>query len=205
VALGGSTARRVAADLIAITIIAALYTAKLNLLSLLAAIALIALYGALQARGKGSRSIRTPWIHVPIAVLAWYLIHDSGVHATVAGVALGVIAALVVGKFVGVLGGAWTATRLGIARLGEELHWRDLAGVGFTVSLLIGDLAYAGTSRFERVTTAVLGASLIASVSAAVTFRIRGRRRVRGVDETGDAGHARTGSDEPAQGRRRTT
>ncbi|MGH3389314.1 MAG: Na+/H+ antiporter NhaA [Actinomadura sp.] len=229
-------------DLIAITIIAILYTDKLDLRSLLAAVALIALYGSLQAL-----DVRAPWIHIPIAVFVWYLVHGSGVHATVAGVtlglltspreaaggrrtnaeqadhmlrpisaglcvpifaflaagvaltpsaltglftdrvALGVIAALVIGKFVGVLGGAWVATRLGFARLGEELNWRDLAGVatlagvGFTVSLLIGDLAYAGADRSERVTTAVLGASLIASVSAAVIFRIRGRRRVRRV------------------------
>jgi NhaA family Na+:H+ antiporter len=51
------------------------------------------------------------------------------------------------------------------------------AGVGFTVSLLIGDLAYTGTDRFERVTTAVLIASLIASLSAAAAFRVRVRQR----------------------------
>ena len=124
----------------------------------------------------------------------------SGVFAD--RVALGVLAALVIGKFVGVLGGAWAATRLGLARLGDELHWHDLAGVaalagvGFTVSLLIGDLAYAGTIRFERVTTAVLSASVIASVSAAVIFRIRGRRRSRGSNEKGNAGHAGAGSGE---------
>lgn len=55
-------------------------------------------------------------------------------------VVLGVIAGLVVGKFLGVFGGAWLAVRLGLARLSEELHWRDmaavsiLAGIGFTVS-----------------------------------------------------------------------
>jgi Na+:H+ antiporter, NhaA family len=246
-------------DLIAITIIAVLYTATLHLLPLLAAAALIAVYGSLQARGVRGRPVRTPWIHVPLAILAWYLVHDTGVHATVAGVALGlltspreaptgrrtnaeqadrvlrpisaglcvpifaftaagaaltpsalrgvftdrvalgVIVALVIGKFVGVLGGAWTATRFGLARLGEGLRWRDLAGVaalagvGFTVSLLIGDLAYAGSVRFERVTTAVLSASLIASVSAAVIFRIIGRRELRGVDETGDETGGETG------------
>jgi hypothetical protein len=52
---------------------------------------------------------------------------------------------------------------------------------GFTVSLsrLIGDLAYTGRERFERVTTAVLIASLIASGSAAVAFRIRVHQRAR--------------------------
>src|SRR5207245_2206164 len=103
-------------------------------------------------------------------------------------VALGVIAGLVIGKFVGVFGGAWTAVRLGFARLGDELYWREiaavavLAGVGFTVSLLIGDLAYTGTPRNDRVTTAVLLASLLASAIAAVAFRIRVRQRAREMD-----------------------
>lgn len=51
-----------------------------------------------------------------------------------------------------------------------------LAGVGFTVSLLIGDLAYPETEHSERVTTAVLIASLIASVAATVAFRLRVRQ-----------------------------
>jgi NhaA family Na+:H+ antiporter len=98
-------------------------------------------------------------------------------------VALGVVVGLVVGKFLGVFGGAWLAVRLGLARLGGELHWRDiagasaLAGVGFTVSLLIGGLAYPDEARFERVTTAVLIASLIASTLATVAFRLRVRQR----------------------------
>ena len=98
-------------------------------------------------------------------------------------VALGVISGLVIGKFVGVFGGAWTAVRFGLATLGEELRWREiagvamLAGVGFTVSLLIGGLAYTDPSRFERVTTAVLIASIIASAAAAVVFRRRARPR----------------------------
>jgi Na+:H+ antiporter, NhaA family len=47
--------------------------------------------------------------------------------------------------------GAWSAVRLGFARPGDELYRREIAavgslsGVGFTVSLLIGDLAYTGT------------------------------------------------------------
>ena len=56
-----------------------------------------------------------------------------------------------------------------------------LAGVGFTVSLLIGDLTYTGTERFERVTTAVLIASVIASVAAAAAFRVRVRQRGRAL------------------------
>jgi NhaA family Na+:H+ antiporter len=46
------------------------------------------------------------------------------------------------------------------------------AGVGFTVSLLIGDLAYPETEHSERVTTAVL----VASVAATAAFRLRVRQ-----------------------------
>ena len=75
--------------------------------------------------------------------------------------------------------------RLGLATLGDELHWREiagvamLAGVGFTVSLLIGGLAYPDPSQFERVTTAVLIASLFASLAASLVFRHRVRQRAR--------------------------
>ncbi|MEU8800740.1 Na+/H+ antiporter NhaA [Spirillospora sp. NPDC048819] len=56
---------------------------------------------------------------------------------------------------------------------------RGLHGVGFTVSLLIGGLAYTDPSQFERVTTAVLIASILASAAAAVVFRRRVRLRAR--------------------------
>ncbi|MEO3823121.1 Na+/H+ antiporter NhaA [Actinomadura sp. B10D3] len=51
--------------------------------------------------------------------------------------------------------------------------------MGFTVSLLIGGLAYTDPSQFERVTTAVLIASVLASAAAIVVFRRRVRLRAR--------------------------
>ncbi|WP_433249640.1 Na+/H+ antiporter NhaA [Streptosporangium sp. CA-135522] len=232
-------------DLGAITVIAAFFTRHLNLLALLGAVAVIALYGLLQAR-----HVRGLWLYLPLALLAWYLVEISGVHATVAGVALGlmtrvrsgpdedrspaeladhyirpvsagfavpvfafvsagvvlsaeslgamltdrvvlgVIAGLVVGKFLGVFGGAWLAVRLGLAKLSEELHWRDmaavsiLAGIGFTVSLLIGSLAYGDDpERVNAVTTGVLVASLMASVLAAILLRVRVRNHLNAQDD----------------------
>ncbi|MEV0381806.1 Na+/H+ antiporter NhaA [Nonomuraea sp. NPDC050643] len=232
-------------DLGAITIIAAFYTEHLNVVALLAGAALIGVYGLLQ-RGR----LTTPWLLVPLAVAAWYAVELSGVHATVAGVALGlltrvhttgdetrspaeaadhhvrpisaglavpvfaflsagvkldgpslgaifsdrvvlgVIAGLVLGKFLGVFGGAWLSVRLGLARLSEELHWRDmaavslLAGIGFTVSLLIGDLAYGDDrQRAEAVTTGILAASLVASALAAVLLHARVRKRRIALDD----------------------
>ncbi|MFI6321434.1 Na+/H+ antiporter NhaA [Nonomuraea sp. NPDC050556] len=226
-------------DLGAITIIAVFYTDHLDLLMLLIGAALIALYGWLQYK-----AVKGIWIYLPLALAAWYFVEVSGVHATVAGVALGlltrvkttdeedsspaeradhylrpisagfavpvfaflsagvmltadslseivndrvvlgVVAGLVIGKFLGVFGGAWLSVRLGLARLSEELHWRDmaavslLAGIGFTVSLLIGNLAFGGDEeRTNAVTTGILAASLIASILAAVLLHLRVRTR----------------------------
>ncbi|TDB88197.1 Na+/H+ antiporter NhaA [Actinomadura livida] len=57
------------------------------------------------------------------------------------------------------------------------------SGAGSTVSLLIGGLAYTDPSQFERVTTAVLIASVLASAAAAVVFRRRVRPRAHGAKE----------------------
>jgi Na+:H+ antiporter, NhaA family len=232
-------------DLGAITIIAIFYTDHLNLVALAVGVALIVLYGYLQ-----HKRVKGMWIYVPLALLAWYFVEVSGVHATVAGVALGlltrvwtrddeerspsetadhyirpisaglavpvfaflsagvrldgsslsmifsdrvvlgVMAGLVIGKFFGVFGGAWLAVRLGLARLSEELQWRDMAavsllgGIGFTVSLLIGDLAYGSDpERAEAVTTGILAASLIASLLAAVLLHLRVRNRRSALDD----------------------
>ena len=96
-------------------------------------------------------------------------------------IVLGVVLGLVLGKPVGVLGGAWLLTRFTRAELNEGLLWRDLlgvgivAGVGFTVSLLVSDLAFLGTDR-EQAKTAVLLASLIAGLAAALVLGRRNRR-----------------------------
>jgi NhaA family Na+:H+ antiporter len=95
-------------------------------------------------------------------------------------VAVGVVVGLVVGKTLGVLGAAWLVARLTRAALDEDLGWIDvfgvalLSGIGFTVSLLIGELAFGmGTERDDHVKVAVLTGSVLAAVLAAVVLRIR--------------------------------
>ena len=68
------------------------------------------------------------------------------------------------------------------ARLDEDLRWVDvfglamLGGIGFTVSLLIGDLAFGtGTARSEHVKVGVLVGSLLAALIAAAVLRVRNR------------------------------
>ena len=242
-------------DLIAITIIAVFYTDTVNLLWLLAAVVPLAAWRLLL-----KRKITNPLLLAVPALLAWTFVHSSGVHATVAGVllgllvpvnreaeddpdrhslaeriehkirpfsagfavpvfaffaagvtvvgggfsaalgdpaAIGVVVGLVVGKTVGVLGGTWAVARFTRAELDEDLAWTDvlglsvLAGVGFTVSLLVGELAFGtGSARDDHVKLAVLCGSLIAALLATVVLRMRNRHyRLVEARETADRDH----------------
>jgi NhaA family Na+:H+ antiporter len=236
-------------DLLAVTIIAIFYTRELHLWALAAALVPILLFGVLV-----QRRVTTPWLLVPLAVVAWVLMHESGVHATVAGVLLGftvpvltkrngpgmaerfehrirplsagvavplfaffasgvalggvaglggalgdpvaagIALGLVVGKFVGVLGTTYLVARFTRADLDGDLAWVDvaglalLAGIGFTVALLVGELAFGPNSaRDEHVKVGVLAGSLTSAVLAAVVLRARNRvyRRIE-AEETED-------------------
>ena len=97
-------------------------------------------------------------------------------------ITLGIVAGLVVGKSVGVLGSTWVVARFTRARLDERLSWYDvlglslLAGIGFTVSLLIGELAFGtGTPQDDLVKIGVLGGSLLSALVALVVLRVRDR------------------------------
>lgn len=241
-------------DLLAITVIAVFYTAKINLVALLLALIPLTVFAILV-----QRRIEVWWLLVPLAVAAWALVHESGIHATVAGVllgftvpvrrhdgeegpgpaehfehrmrpisagfaipvfaffaagvtfggydglvtalrdpiALGVVCGLVVGKTVGVFGTSRLLAAVTHADLDPTLRWVDvlgvsmLAGIGFTVSLLIGELAYgSGTPQEDTVKVAVLVGSLLAALLAAVLLRIRNRRyRAIFSLETADADH----------------
>lgn len=71
-------------DLLAIVVIAVFYTADIDGLALAAALACLAIFTAL-ARLRVAR----PWLLIPVALVAWSFMHASGVHATIAGVLLG--------------------------------------------------------------------------------------------------------------------
>ncbi|TQL57119.1 Na+/H+ antiporter NhaA [Oryzihumus leptocrescens] len=242
-------------DLVAITIIALFYTDHLNVPALLLSLVPLALFGFLV-----HRRVDRWWLLVPVAFLAWALVHASGIHATVAGVtmgllvpvrtgprdgagrhtladrfehrlrpfsagfavpvfafmaagvtvvggglgdalgdpaAIGVVVGLVLGKMLGVFGGTWGFARFTRAELDSDLAWADvfglslLAGIGFTVSLLIGELAYGpGSPRDEHIKLAVLAGSLTAAVVATVALRLRNRHyRLLCEAEEVDADH----------------
>jgi NhaA family Na+:H+ antiporter len=102
-------------------------------------------------------------------------------------VALGVVAGLVIGKAVGIAGTTWLGERLGVGRRPPGLGWPHVlavaavAGIGFTVSLFVAELAYPGSPRLvEAARTGVLAASVIAAVVGWLALRaIGGPRRRR--------------------------
>ena len=117
----------------------------------------------------------TPWIAflvVPLFALANAGIDLREVNlggALADPVTLGIAIGLPLGKFAGIAGFAWLAVRVGVARLPAGVAWRHmsgcawLGGVGFTMSLFIGALAFATDADIER---AKLG-TLLGSTAAA--------------------------------------
>lgn len=245
----------VADDLGAIVVIAIFFTSGLNLLALLGAVAGLALFLLLHRGG-----VRGWYVYVPLAVVIWALMYNSGIHATISGVAMGmllrvtprpardgrpaedsapaeaiehrvrplsaglavplfalfaagvevsggalgeaarqpaavgVVLGLTLGKLLGVFGGTYLTARFTRAQLNPELRWSDmaglsmLAGIGFTVSLLITELAFTDESTREHVKAAVLIGSLLSALVAVVLLRLRNRvyRRLW-EEETRDA------------------
>jgi NhaA family Na+:H+ antiporter len=115
----------------------------------------------------------------------------GGLGATLAdSVTVGVVVGLVAGKVVGVLSATWLVQRYTRAQLDEGLAWWDvlglslLAGIGFTVSLLVGELAFgAGSERDDHVKVGVLVGSLLAALLATVVLRLRNRVYRRLLDQ----------------------
>ncbi|MFC5994530.1 Na+/H+ antiporter NhaA [Pseudonocardia hispaniensis] len=76
----------VADDLGAIVIIAVLFSTGVQVVALLVAAAAAGVYWLLQ-----QRRIRAWWLYVPLAIITWVAVHEAGVHATIAGVLLGLL------------------------------------------------------------------------------------------------------------------
>ena len=236
-------------DLGAITVIAIFYSDAFDALAFLAAGACVGLWWVLQHRRIGGRRAGL-LLYLPLFLLTWYLTHESGVHATVAGVALGlatrvspdpgerkppgevaehrlrpfvsgiavplfaftsagvtvrnvpgldlavpplsqtltspvtlgVLVALIVGKPIGVIGGAWMTARFTRASLNPALRWADivavglLAGIGFTVSLLIAELAYEDAPELlNEAKVGILAATMGAAILSGLVLARRRR------------------------------
>lgn len=97
-------------------------------------------------------------------------------------VTLGVFVGLAVGKPVGVLLFAWLSVRLGLAALPAGVGWSEiaaagaLAGIGFSVSVFITELAFPGAAEGEQAKVGILAATVGSIVAAAILLRIGARR-----------------------------
>ncbi len=116
-----------------------------------------------------------PWI--AFLVLPVFAFANAGVpltglslEALVAPIPLGIILGLVIGKQLGVFGATWVAVKLGIAKLPHGVGWREiygiacLTGIGFTMSLFIGTLAFDTSDQLNQVRLGVLIGSLISGL-----------------------------------------
>ncbi len=125
----------------------------------------------------------TSFVIVPIFALANAGIplsrHVLAGHWPIAG---GVVAGLVLGKVIGITGAAWLAQRLGLASLPAGARWphvvgiAGVAGIGFTVSLFITDLAFVEPSRQEAAKVGVLAASVLAASLGSTLLVLVARR-----------------------------
>lgn len=103
--------------------------------------------------------------------------------ALVDPVALGIILGLVLGKPIGILATTWILTKATRARLDSSFKWIDvfgvslLAGIGFTVSLLVAELSFGqGSLHDDHAKVGILAASLIAALLATAVLRTRNRQ-----------------------------
>lgn len=117
-----------------------------------------------------------PWVAflvVPVFAFANAGVSFAGINAAAlfAPLPLGIAAGLVVGKQIGILGFAWGAVKSGIAGLPDDVSWRQLhglsliAGIGFTMSLFIGGLAFDNIEQINAVKLGVLSGSIISALA----------------------------------------
>jgi NhaA family Na+:H+ antiporter len=231
-------------DLGAIAVIALFYSAGIAFGWLAAAAALLALMFALRRAG-----VRPMIVYAAAGAAVWLAVHESGVHATVAGVALGLLTpidslpgsapgaksplallehalhpwtsfaivpifalanagialdagalgdaarspvtagvalGLIAGKPLGILLFSWLAVRAGVASLPAGVGWPALAGVagvagiGFTVSLFIGDLAFGDAALVQDAKLGILAGSLVMGLAGFAALHLMSRGGGRG-------------------------
>ena len=128
-----------------------------------------------------------PWSAFAIVPLFGFA--NAGVSLTGVGLetfaqplVLGIALGLFLGKQTGILAAIWGADRLGIARRPAGVSWGQLygmaliAGIGFTMSLFIGGLAFADPAQMDAVKIGVLAGSIASALAGAAVLVIAGRR-----------------------------
>ena len=223
-------------DIVGILFIAVLFTSDLNLGLLALAALTVVIFGVLSRRMDTPARPLLIGVLVALGILTWVLTYLSGVHATLAGVALGlamaqqpalrarhslepwvnglilplfafsaalvvipqvtptqlspafwgILLALPVGKMIGISVAGWLSLRIGNRGVAPHLSFADLlaagalGGIGFTVSLLLSELAFADEPLLrDEATLGVLGGSMISLVLAGVLVSLRARHHRR--------------------------
>ena len=230
-------------DIVGIVFIAVLFTDDVNIGLLAFAALAVILFGVLSRQLDTRARIPVAIVLVLLAMATWVLVYLSGVHATIAGVALGlamaqrpalrtrhalepwvngvvlplfafsaalvvipavspvelspafwgILVALPVGKVVGIALAGWISLRIGNKGAAPHLSLLDLVaagalgGIGFTVSLLLAELAFAGQDLLrDEATLGVLGGSAISIVLAAILVAQRAAHYRRILPESRD-------------------
>ena len=112
----------------------------------------------------------------------------TGVDALVAPLSLGIAAGLVIGKQAGIFGACWLAVKTGLATLPPGVGMRHvyglscLAGIGFTMSLFIGNLAFADADSIAAVKLGVLGGSLVSALAGIAVLRFATRPAAKAIE-----------------------
>jgi Na+:H+ antiporter, NhaA family len=95
----------------------------------------------------------------------------------------GIIAGLLIGKSLGIIIGAWLIVRLKITTLPQNVQWGHiigvamLAGIGFTLSIFIAELAFAGTAYIDAAKLAIFIASILSATGGLLLLKSVSRQR----------------------------
>jgi len=230
-------------DIVGIVFIAVLFTNDVDLGLLALAAVVVAVFGVLSRSLDSRARVAVAITLVLLALTSWVLVYLSGVHATIAGVALGlamaqrpalrarhalepwangivlplfafsaalviipmvsptqlspafwgILVALPVGKIIGISIAGWISLRIGSRRAAPHLSLLDLiaagalGGIGFTVSLLLAELAFADEPLVrDEAMLGVLGGSAISIVLAGILVAQRARHYRRAAPDTRD-------------------
>lgn len=139
-----------------------------------------------------------PWVAffiMPVFAFANSGISLGGIGLTdiLAPIPLAIALGLFFGKQIGVMGCCYLAVKSGFCRLPEEATWLHvygvalLTGIGFTMSLFIGGLAFADPAQAAQVRIGVLGGSFLSATIGYLVLRVASERRQSGVRTTGPA------------------
>ncbi|RKF20643.1 Na+/H+ antiporter NhaA [Altericroceibacterium spongiae] len=135
-----------------------------------------------------------PWVTflvVPIFAFANAGVSLTGIEASsfLAPLPLGIALGLLLGKQIGIFGFAWGAVKMGWASLPKGTNWKQVhglslvAGIGFTMSLFIGNLAFTEAEQLSMVKVGVLSGSILSALGGFWLLR-RHIARTSSADET---------------------